>query len=192
MPLAFPDDLNVYDKDLQFMFGPWLLAAPVYDTRDERRVYLPRGRWIDYWSGQVCEGPDNLNVRAPLDTLPLFVRAGAILPHMSPSPCIPAGLVDPLILDLYPYGQSTYRLYEDESVTDFTCARDETGITCDWIGGAERTLVFRFLRAGPPKRVVLAHLHEEGALHADWDLSGEGTVTVRVVGRSSGQVKVEV
>ncbi len=83
MPLAFPDDANTYDKDLQFMLGDSLLVAPVYDAGDQRSVYLPPGKWIDFWTQEVHQGGVNVTVRAPLDVLPLFVRAGAILPLLA-------------------------------------------------------------------------------------------------------------
>lgn len=94
--LAYPDDAEAVDRDEQFLFGSDLLAAPVLapDAR-EREVYLPRGEWIDLWragewdsaagafvlgAAAVTEGKRNVVVPAPLDELPLFVRAGAVLP----------------------------------------------------------------------------------------------------------------
>lgn len=141
MPLAFPDDPNTYDKDLQFMLGPWLLLAPIYDESGKRSVYLPAGRWIDYWSGQTYDGPANITVHAALDALPLYARGGAIVPMMPPANRIPTGLLDPLILDVYPYGETSYRLYEDEGITDITCMHDDSDITLAWTGGPPRRAV---------------------------------------------------
>ncbi len=144
MPLAFPDDPNTYDKDLQFMLGPWLLLAPIYDESGKRSVYLPAGRWLDYWNGQTYDGPATLNVHAALDTLPLFVRGGGIVPMTPPANRIPAGLLDPLILDLYPHGHSGHRLYEDEGVTEITCTHDDAGVTLTSTGGPARRTIVRF------------------------------------------------
>ena len=150
MPLAFPDDPNCYDKDLQYLLGPWLLVAPIYDESSQRHVYLPEGRWIDYWSEQTFTGPANITVHASLDTLPLFVRGGAIVPMIPPTindvPIIriPTGLLDPLILDVYPHGETSYRLYEDEGITDITCTCDDSGVTLVWTGGPPRTTAVRF------------------------------------------------
>ncbi len=121
MPLVFPDDPNTCDKDLQFMLGPWLLVAPIYDAGEERMVYLPAGVWFDFWTGERYSGPATIRVHAPLDTLPLFVRGGAIVPMMQEARRIPQGRIDPLILEIYPHGDSAYLLYEDEGETAVRC-----------------------------------------------------------------------
>jgi len=190
MPLAFPDDPNTFDKDLQFMFGPWLLVAPLYDESDERRVYLPPGRWIDFWSGDTYDGPNTLTLHAPLDKLPLFVRGGALLPRMRPANRIPRDLVDPLIMEVYPGGASHYHLYEDESVTALTSAQDATNVTLEWVGGAARTMLLRFVRVGKPTRVEWGKLGEALSEYDEWDVNDEGTVTVRVMNRLCGRIRI--
>jgi len=65
----------------QFMFGPAFLVNPVTDPGvDSRRVYLPKAKWHDFWSGSSIKGPRMVEAAAPIDKLPLFVRAGAIVP----------------------------------------------------------------------------------------------------------------
>jgi hypothetical protein len=102
LALAYPRDQRAAALDDEFLLGPDLLAAPVLDPGARRRaVYLPGGRWIDLWRSAVYrEGPGaialrrarvvrggrGVSVRAPLDELPLFVRAGAVLP------LLPAGV----------------------------------------------------------------------------------------------------
>jgi alpha-glucosidase (family GH31 glycosyl hydrolase) len=94
--LAYPDDTRVMSIDDEFLFGPDILAAPVLEQGATTRLaYLPDGRWVDFWrtvafdeeSGAFHIGPlttamgkSNVEVPAPLDELPLFVRAGALLP----------------------------------------------------------------------------------------------------------------
>ena len=80
MALAFQDDQNAAQHIYQYLFGPDLLVAPVYQPGTHRVVYLPAGRWVDYWSRRVYQGPRVMEVEAPLSRMPLFVRAGAILP----------------------------------------------------------------------------------------------------------------
>lgn len=82
MALAFPGDPEAAERSYQYMFGPDLLVAPVYQPVTRRSVYLPSGRWIDFWSGELREGPVTVEVEAPLDRIPLFVRAGAIIPML--------------------------------------------------------------------------------------------------------------
>jgi len=121
MVLEFPNDPVTWSKrtQYQFMSGEWLLVAPVYeDTIVRNDIYLPAGKWIDYWDGREYNGPTTLNAYdAPLDKLPMFVKAGAIIPmypemlHDREKP------KDPVTLDLYPFGKSSFSLYEDDGLT---------------------------------------------------------------------------
>jgi alpha-D-xyloside xylohydrolase len=146
MPLAFPDDPNTYDKDLQCMLGPWFLLAPIVARSGERTVYLPEGEWYEYWTGKVSRGPRTLKIRAPLASLPLYVRAGAIIPMMSPAHRIPSGFVDPLILEVYLADRSSYVFHEDEGDTRFHLRAVPTGYSLEWSGPAVRQMVFRVHR----------------------------------------------
>ncbi len=73
-----PRALNVGD---QFMFGPALLVSPVTEPgADTRRMYLPKTTWYDFWTGRKNDGGTTITAAAPLDRMPLFVRAGSIIP----------------------------------------------------------------------------------------------------------------
>lgn len=83
MVLAFQNDPNAAAHRYQYMFGPDLLVAPMYQPGTHRTVYLPKlpegGEWIDYWSGKKFSSGQTIEVEAPLDRTPLFVRAGALI-----------------------------------------------------------------------------------------------------------------
>ncbi|POX44640.1 glycoside hydrolase [Streptomyces sp. Ru71] len=122
LALEYPDD-PVAASDAakyEFLSGEDFLVAPVY--RDEAvrdGIYLPKGTWVDYWSGRVYQGPTTVNgYQAPLDTLPLFVKAGAAVPMW---PGIRSyrdrTASSPLAWDVYPQGRSSFTLYEDDGVT---------------------------------------------------------------------------
>ena len=124
MVYNYQDDPVTYDTRTQhqYMSGDWLLAAPAYDPSAAVRdnIYLPQGRWIDYWSGEEYFGPTTISVPAPIDKLPLFVRSGAIIPmaqeHLTDDQVTYKGKTvrDTLILDLYPEGKTSFDLYEDD------------------------------------------------------------------------------
>jgi alpha-D-xyloside xylohydrolase len=77
----YPDDPASWAIEDQFLFGPDVIVAPVAELNArEREVYLPPGRWTDPWSGAVCDGPATIRVEAPLDRIPVFVRAGSKVP----------------------------------------------------------------------------------------------------------------
>lgn len=109
----------------QFLLGRDLLVAPVYRSQAASRgwrrdIHLPPGRWIDYWDGRVVQAGEqgrDLDRQVELATLPLFVRAGAIVP-MYPAMLFDGEKpVDEVTFDLYPQGESAYTLYEDDGIT---------------------------------------------------------------------------
>jgi alpha-D-xyloside xylohydrolase len=82
LPLDFPNDPKVADLRDEYMFGPAFLVAPVTEQgATSRKVYLPAGAdWYNYWTQERVKGGQTITVQAPIDTLPLFVRAGSIIP----------------------------------------------------------------------------------------------------------------
>lgn len=123
MSLAFPDD--PYCKfnrwPYQFMFGSSLLIAPVYGDFETMEINLPQGsEWIDYWSKKSYPGGSvvEYDTHDP-ETLPIFVRAGSIIPMRQDADWIDPGVPDdPLTLDVYPSTRpSTFLLYEDDGVS---------------------------------------------------------------------------
>ncbi|MBN1178552.1 MAG: glycoside hydrolase family 31 protein [Anaerolineae bacterium] len=80
MPLAFPDHRPAWSFELQYMFGPALLVAPVVRPGGEVRVYLPPGVWYDVWNDERIEGPRYLELTVPLERIPVYGREGAVLP----------------------------------------------------------------------------------------------------------------
>jgi alpha-glucosidase (family GH31 glycosyl hydrolase) len=120
--LEYPDDPDTLGANAKYEFlaGSDFLVAPVYEDSDTRDgIYLPKGTWTDYWTGRTYQGPTTVNgYHAPLDTLPLFVKSGAIVP-MWPKGTTSWQTRDrhELDWDLYPKGDSDYTLYEDDGVT---------------------------------------------------------------------------
>jgi alpha-D-xyloside xylohydrolase len=113
--LDFPDDPVARAVDDQYLLGRSLLVAPVLDARDCRQVYLPEGRWVDFRTHTVLEGGRHLDVSAPLDCVPLYVRAGAILPLGPLRQHTEEASDEPLTVNLYaPAGEAEYVLDEPE------------------------------------------------------------------------------
>jgi alpha-D-xyloside xylohydrolase len=83
--LDSPEDRNTWLLEDQYLVGDSLLVAPMFAGEDGRNVYLPRGGWFDFWSGQYYEGLASVSVETPVDRIPLFVPAGALLPLASPT-----------------------------------------------------------------------------------------------------------
>jgi hypothetical protein len=112
----FRTDPNVKSIGNQYMYGPAFMVAPVTaQGQTSRSVYLPAGTWYDFWSGASNTGAAgrNLNVSAPLNHIPLFIRAGSIVP-MGPEIQYATQRADTIELRVYPGANGSFTLYEDE------------------------------------------------------------------------------
>jgi len=113
--MEFPADPTTFNLADQFLFGPDLMVAPVLDRGARARsLYLPAGRWFDFWSNQSWTGPCTIQVPAPLDHLPLLVRQGAIVPLGPEMQFSTERTLDPLRLEIYPGIKGALDLYEDD------------------------------------------------------------------------------
>lgn len=104
--------LNIGD---QFMFGPALLVNPVTEPgATTRRMYLPKGSWYDFWTGRRVDGGAMIDAAAPIDRMPLFVRAGSIVPMGPDVEYASEKAADPMEIRVYPGANGSFVLYEDE------------------------------------------------------------------------------
>lgn len=134
--LEYPDDPEVANMSSEYLWGDAFLVAPVVEEgATKKRVYLPRGEWIDYWTKRSYAGGYH-TVEAPIETLPLFVRAGAIVPMGPAMEYSDQRPLDTLTLDVYPSGFSSTILYEDDGRSyDYEIgAWDTTRYTCEALG----------------------------------------------------------
>lgn len=128
MFLDYPSDFtHSAATKYQYMYGPSMLVAPIYQPtqadaqgNDIRNgIYLPEGQWIDYFTGDVYEGGRILNnFGAPIWKLPLFVKAGAIVPMNRPNNNIHEVNTAERIFDIWPAGHSEFTLYDDDGNTE--------------------------------------------------------------------------
>ena len=120
MFLEFPQDRECRRQDFQFMFGPSLLVAPVVEQgATTREVYLPKGRWYDWYTGEIYEGGRYVTVPAPLDKTPLFVREGSMVPTIPVVMNTQEAKHAPITLRCFPKNDQTvsYTLYEDDGIS---------------------------------------------------------------------------
>lgn len=114
--MDFRHDASVYNIDSQYMFGPALMVAPVTSPQDRRWVYLPKGEsWINFWTGQSFTGGRHIEVKVPLDEIPLFVRAGAVLPLGPVMQYATQKPENPIELRIYPGANGSFTLYGDQN-----------------------------------------------------------------------------
>jgi alpha-D-xyloside xylohydrolase len=117
--MDFPNDPQVAGLTDEYMFGPAFLVAPVLDQgTTSRRVYLPAGAdWYDWWTNRRYSGGQWIDAAAPIERIPLFVRAGSIVPLGAPvqNTSQRQALTE---IRIYPGGNANFTLYDDDGVTN--------------------------------------------------------------------------
>lgn len=111
--MDWPQDRKVWDMDDEYMFGKSFLVAPVVTSDDKREVYLPEGQWFDFWNGKRFEGSQTIVRNTPVDEVPVYVKAGTVLPV---GPSVQYALEkewDDLQVRIYPGADGEFVLYED-------------------------------------------------------------------------------
>jgi len=138
--LEYQDDPKTYSVFGQYLLGKELLIAPLWsDTTFSREVYLPKGEWLDFWDGTCYQGQQSIIYNAPIDKVPILVKAGAIIPMAPDDQKFVDEKKGPLTIRIYPKGASTFELYEDDGVsydyqkgvyalTTFKCVETDNGI----------------------------------------------------------------
>jgi alpha-D-xyloside xylohydrolase len=116
--LDFPNDPKVADLRDEYMFGPAFLVAPVTEQgATSREVYLPAGTdWYNYWTSVRVKGGQTITVAAPIDTIPLFVRAGSILPLGAPVESTHQTQAIEKVR-VYPGADAAFTLFSDDGTT---------------------------------------------------------------------------
>lgn len=122
--LHYEKDGNTRNCNDEFLVGESLLVAPVVEQGASRRmVYLPEGVWYDYWTKERLEGGQFLIREAPLDTCPIYVKAGSVIPNYEDQSYVGEKGIRRLILDVYP-GEGTSSHYQDNG-SDFAYREGE-------------------------------------------------------------------
>lgn len=115
LPLEFSSDPEAQKISDQFLFGPALLINPITtEGATQRTVYLPAGRdWVDFWTGKRVDGGQRITTEAPLETIPIYAKAGSIV-VLGPQVESASEKADPIELRIYPGANADSTLYEDE------------------------------------------------------------------------------
>ncbi len=139
-----PDDTAAVACGDEYLWGPNILVAPITEQgfgpkgAGWRKIYLPRGLWYDFWSGRPKEGGREFNRSAELSIMPLYVRAGTILP-LGPVKQYTSEQVDgPLTLQVYPGADGRFVVYEDDGVSFAYRTGDWMGLDLRWDDKAAR------------------------------------------------------
>jgi alpha-glucosidase (family GH31 glycosyl hydrolase) len=153
--LHYPDDPAAAARGDEYLWGRDILVAPVTEKgATARALYLPRGAWFDFWTSERIEGGREISRPVDLATMPLYIRAGAVLP-LGPVRQFTGEKVDgPLTVAIYPGANGALSLYEDDGIS-FDYRRGAwMGIEMAW-NQAQRVLSMRLANGSrmlPPER----------------------------------------
>jgi hypothetical protein len=137
--LHHSDDPQAVARGDQFLWGRDILVSPVVEKgATSRRLYLPKGKWFDFWTEQPVDGGREIDRPVDLETMPLHVRAGAIIPMDPVRQHVDEEVSDPLSLTVYPGANGAFELYDDDGQT-FAHRRGEfTRLAMRWNDAARR------------------------------------------------------
>ena len=165
------------------MLGPWLLVAPVFDPGGRVRVYLPPGRWFDFWSGQAIDGPRWLQDTVPLDRLPVYVRDDSLLVRGPEMTRVGQKPWDPVEIDVRVSSSASLNVQGEGAELSIDAHRDGGELNVDLAGRG--SVVLRFLSPEIESYAVegsatnLSEGRSEGNLVLSLRLDGRASVHAR-------------
>jgi alpha-D-xyloside xylohydrolase len=180
---TYPDDPTAYHVDSEYLLGPWLLVAPVFDPNGRARVYVPRGRWFDFWSGEAIDGARWLDLTVSLDRLPLYVRDDSLLPMGPEQTYVGERPWDPLEIAVRVASSAALRVDGEGAKVEAEARAVDGGVTLDLSGKANIKL--RFLVPAASSIEASGDLSDvrqeriDGALAVSLRLDGHGRVVAR-------------
>ena len=155
--LAYPDDANVVAVEDAYLWGKEMLVAPVLEPgAANRTVYLPRGTWWDYWKGVRLEGGSKVTREVDMETMPLYVRAGAIVPMGPVKQHTDEVSSEPMVLRVYPGADGETALYEDDGKSFDYEKGAFTRIACSWNDGSRSLSLKADAKGKMPKGKVFS------------------------------------
>jgi alpha-glucosidase (family GH31 glycosyl hydrolase) len=113
--LDYPQLAAAYSHPDEYLYGPDMLVAPVTSPGNtaQTTVWLPPGRWVDFFTGATFAGPSTTTVSSPLSRMPVFVRAGGIIPEQSSSTTSSPSSPTHMVLKVFPGARGNFNLYSD-------------------------------------------------------------------------------
>jgi alpha-glucosidase (family GH31 glycosyl hydrolase) len=142
MWLHYPDDPAAVARGDQYLWGRDILVAPVVEKNaSSRRLYLPRGAWFDFWTEEHSDGGREIDRAVDLSVMPLFVRAGAVVPTGPVKQYTDEPVDGPLSVTVYPGADGAFDLFEDDGRSFAYRTGEWTGLSFRWNDRARRLSV---------------------------------------------------
>jgi alpha-glucosidase/alpha-D-xyloside xylohydrolase len=174
MWLHYPRDEKAKGMGTQYLWGRDLLVAPVFTAgATTRDVYLPDGVWYDWWGGEKHTGGKTITRKVDLQTMPIYVRAGAIIPFDPVRQYAMQPVREPTTIRVYSGASGQFRWYEDDGVSQEYLGGKFAWTRLKWDDGAKRLTIERDTAAGTlepsPRKLVVELLPGGGSQEVNYD-----------------------
>lgn len=190
MVLEFPDDPSTYTLDLQYMLGSEIMVAPIFNSEGQRHVYFPAGRWVDFWTHEIVTGPQTRRVEAPLEVLPLYVRADSLVPTIEPTFHLADEPFDFVTFVGYITGKACFDLRDLDGVTSLSAERVGSRLNVQ-VEGAKKKTGLRLIPLAGALPVEAVYVNNTEVKRVDalepgpgaaggWTCDQDGTVRVMI------------
>ena len=186
MVLEFQHDPVVKNLDLQYMLGPALLIAPVFDESNRVQVYLPQGQWLDFWTEELLTGPVWVEQKVPLDSLPLYIRQNSVIPTGPEMNFVGESAINPLRLDVFVADETEQTVVADRQVAVRFARLDDQIIGS--IKNFSGDLVVCFHSVPAARQVQLI----EGRADPEWEYDPEKSVLLIHLKKVLGDIQIKV
>lgn len=138
--LDYPEDMEARMVDDEYLFGDSMLVCPLtYEDGTSRKVYLPQGRWYNFFTGEEAEGGQMFEIHAAYDEIPVFVKDGAMIPVANPVLHIDKDTVFEMTVKIFGEADGRFVLYEDDFDT-FAYEEKQKQIVIEKHPGSELTI----------------------------------------------------
>jgi len=139
--MEFPADTTVANITDEWLIGKGLLAAPILNEGGKRKIYFPNDTWYNYYTGDVIKGPRTILVDKALDEIPVYVRAGTILPLGPVIQYSEQTSATPLEIHIYPGKNGSFKMVEDDGVS-YNYTEGDTRTTTYYWNDKTKTLTW--------------------------------------------------
>jgi alpha-glucosidase/alpha-D-xyloside xylohydrolase len=174
MWLHYPDDENLRGLGTQYLWGRDILVAPVFTQGAVmREVYLPEGVWYDWWSGEKAIGSKTITRTVDLETMPIYVRAGAIIPFDPVRQYVMQSVSEPTTIRVYSGANGQFRWYEDDGISQEYLEGKFAWTNLKWDEVAKQLTIERDTTTGTleqsARRLVVQLLPEGKSVEINYD-----------------------
>jgi len=143
------EDNQTHFRTDEFIFGDKILVCPIQEPNAQgRRMYVPRGEWYDFWTNEFVEGGKEKWVAAALDMIPIFVKAGSIIPKYPIQQYVGEKKIEELVLDVYyKEGTETSEVYEDAN-NGYDYKKGRYSLSNYKLTGKDNSLIIQLFKDG--------------------------------------------